>query len=193
MGAALLGVLAAPLPGCRKYIRMPDDAGLAVDTGTGGRGGTGGGGTSGVGGSDSSGPPPPPDVPAPPMDTRQPDRIPPDGALPVDMAECGQAGQRCCPGGRCANNGCCSNGICTPAFMSCPEVPASCTTLTCGGLCGGLRENCCGDAGYCVRELTICVRTDAGAKCETCGLAGYPCCRDNHCEPPGRCMNGRCM
>src|SRR5688572_6927527 len=56
--AALTCVLAAPLPGCRDYIRPPFDAGPL-----GGSGGTGGtGGTGGVAGILDTGRPPPPDA-----------------------------------------------------------------------------------------------------------------------------------
>jgi hypothetical protein len=193
IASAVVATLAAPLPGCRRYIEKPV---TALDA-AGGRGGTGGSsGTSGIGGNDS-GNTPQLDAPnQPPPDSRPPDRMPTDAIPPDVLTEmCGQSGQRCCPGNRCANNGCCAHGMCTPAFEMCPGEAASCLTTTCGSICGGLRENCCDprDAGgYCVRELTVCVRTDAGSKCESCGITGAPCCRENYCET-GRCMAGRCM
>jgi len=127
------------------------------------------------------------------MDAKVADRSATDSTGP-DLGEaCGLPDAKCCPGNRCNNGGCCTGGTCTPAFNMCPGEAASCLSTTCGSVCGGLKENCCGDAGgYCVRELTICTRTDASAKCESCGITGLPCCRDNYCES-GRCMGGRCM
>jgi hypothetical protein len=193
IAAALLALLAAPLPGCRRYIMKPPDDVTPIG-GTGGRDGSGGdSGTSGVGGSDSS-TPAPPDAPMDvPLDMALADRTADDG-LPPDMTEgCGAAGARCCPGNRCANGGCCVYDTCFLAYELCPGESASCISNSCGGICGGLKENCCADGGgYCVRELTVCVRSDAGAKCETCGLMGTPCCRNDYCES-GRCTGGRCV
>jgi hypothetical protein len=189
--AALLAVIAAPLPACRKYIELPLDAGPDTSTaGTGGRGGTGGVTDTG-----------------PPVDTNGQPRL--DGRVsdapvdaPADAGEaCGIKDQGCCPGNRC-NGGCCNANVCVAAFDLCHGASASCTMNTCGSVCGGLREPCCvwandgGTAHYCARELTVCVRTDAGAtgRCETCGNTGEPCCDGNYCEPPNlRCVMGRCV
>ncbi len=190
--AALLAVLAAPLPACRKYVRPPVDAGPLA--GIGGSGGTGGRG--GVGGSNDSSNPPPVDANGQdPNDSRVTDR-PGDASLVEAGEACGAPDQKCCPGNRCNSNGCCTDGTCTAAFDMCKGVAASCLTTTCGSICGGLRESCCqgADGGYCARELTVCLRTDAGARCETCGNTGELCCNGNYCEPPNRaCMNGRCV
>jgi hypothetical protein len=136
---------------------------------------------------------PPPSVEAPdgrPED--RPDDRPVDARNPDTGLACGAPGQSCCPGNRCGT-GCCVGATCVALLESCPEASAVCRTTTCGGVCGGLRELCCGDAGYCVRELTVCQRTDGGARCEACGNTGEACCAGNHCEPPNRrCVNNRC-
>jgi hypothetical protein len=177
-GMALLIVVAAALPACRDgsipppYV--PDDA-L----------GSGGGMDSGaLDGNRLS-----PQAPGQPSDARLDDRP----AMNADAGEaCGAPGQSCCPGNRCGA-GCCVGALCAAPFDPCPGVPASCRTTTCGGLCGGLMEPCCGETGYCARELTVCRRTDAGARCEPCGNTGDLCCAGSYCQPPGRrCVNNRC-
>jgi hypothetical protein len=190
--AALLALLVGPLPGCRKYIALPVDA-SPVTGGSGGMGGMGGsggrGGGSGTGGTDAPRPPLSDAPDAPQAETSRTDATIPDTAEP-----CGTPFGKCCPGGRCGG-ACCYQGMCVPVGEECPERPElSCFSSSCGGVCGGLRQSCCGANGYCTAPLTTCTRTDASATCETCGNTGEPCCPDSYCEPPGRrCMNGRCV
>jgi hypothetical protein len=186
IAAALLSVLAAP--GCRKFVRPPT---VTVD-GSGGMGGTGGGmgGTGGGAGVTDTGRPPLPDA----INQSPPEAGGQDGAIPDGAEPCGVPSGKCCPGNRCGN-GCCYQGSCVPVGMKCPEKPElSCYASSCGGDCGGLRQQCCGDAGYCTAPLTVCSRGDAAQICESCGNTNEPCCADNYCEPPNRrCMNGRCV
>jgi hypothetical protein len=106
---------------------------------------------------------------------------------------CGAPGQSCCPGNRCGR-ACCHNGTCLPVGEQCPERPElSCFGSSCGGVCGGLRQPCCGATGYCTAALTTCIRSDASSTCESCGNTGEPCCAGSYCEPPSRrCVNDRC-
>ena len=189
IATALLAVLAASLPACRKDIRKPSDSpeAGAVTGGSGGSGGGGSGGTGGSGGAADTGPVADADT----LDARSPDR--PDTLEPDGPEPCGVAAAKCCPGNRC--DGCCGpDGICVQAGTPCPDRTLSCVQGSCGGTCGGLRQKCCtyGDAGFCTYPLTVCVTTDGGASCQSCGNTGTPCCRDDYCET-GRCQGGRCM
>jgi hypothetical protein len=177
--AVLMTVVAASSLACRRYPDppvVPEDAssvGAEMDASA----------------PDSGGLPPRPSGQTP--DTRPPDR--PADTNPDVGPACGAPGQSCCPGNRCGT-GCCVGAICVAPFNGCPGVAAACTTTTCGGVCGGLQEPCCGDAGYCARELTICQRTDASSRCQPCGNTGELCCTDSYCEPPNRrCLNNRCV
>jgi hypothetical protein len=193
--AALLAVLAAPQPGCRRYIEPPK---IVIDGGLMG----GAGGTSGAGGMGGSGGMMPDTLGSPVdaidrLDSRPSDR--PDAYVPDGPAPCGRANQPCCPGNRCDGTGCCNQeNICLQNGSSCSPEAASCVGSSCGSICGGLKERCCvpaGDAGlYCTFPLTNCLRTDASANCESCGNTGEQCCRDSYCEPPNRrCVGGRCV
>ncbi len=194
--ASLLSVSATPLLGCRKPLSKP----FVGETGgsTGGRGGAGGmGRTDGAGGTGvvdaETAETPPPDAPEQPRPDAAADR--PDIRLPDGPDPCGQAEGPCCPGDRCEGGRCCYLGTCVAVGQRCPEEEfLTCYSSSCGGRCGGLLQGCCGDAGYCTAPLTACSKTDASARCESCGNTGEACCRNNYCEPPNRrCVNGRCV
>jgi hypothetical protein len=193
IAAALLAALAAPLSGCRKYIAPPADASLTGGRG-GGSGGTGGRGGAGGAGGETGGTITDADSQ---VDERDADR-PVDGEIPDMAPACGTSkGSPCCPGNRCGG-GCCYQGSCLSVGEPCPNLlpnqqGLSCFSSSCGGGCGGLLQTCCGFESYCTAPLTICIKTDASSRCESCGNTGDPCCADNYCEPPNRrCVNGRC-
>jgi hypothetical protein len=106
-------------------------------------------------------------------------------------AQCGGAGQACCPTTGCANGGCCdqdNNTTCIAANAACPMNEGVCTGGGCqGGTCGKLGQACCGNNVGCTEALTDC-RNNV---CTACGGSGQACCPNDVCAM-GACANNRC-
>ena len=106
-------------------------------------------------------------------------------------AQCGGAGQPCCPGNDCGG-GCCVNGGCASAGTTCPALGGTCSAGSCG-TCGGAGQACCPGGGLigggqCTATSVACLN----GRCAACGGAGEPCCGGVCTEAGLACRGGSC-